>query len=148
MWTALISGILGLVSGAVPKVLDIYKDKQAHLREVEFLKLQHGFQMEREKLGAESKMREAESNIMAEEIRAFREHLTQIITLQGTPTGIPWIDGFNAVLRPANAALLMLLFAWSSYLFIDGVMTQWGAGKVDGVGAAQLLWGSLIGETF
>lgn len=146
MLTALVSAIIGHIGGVIPDVVKEVRDTRAHTREREFLTLQHGFQIEREKLGAESKLREAEASLMAEEMRATREHLAAIIETQANPTGILWIDGFNAVLRPATAALMIALFVWTAAIFVGGVMDQYGAGKVEAAAAATLIWNSLIGE--
>jgi hypothetical protein len=146
MLTALISTIVGLVSGALPKVLDEIKDSRAHARETEFLRLQHELQMAREAAGADAKMREAETALVAEEIRATREQLTAIVEAQGRPTGNAVIDGFNAVLRPLVAAGVIGLFFWVSIIYIDGVMSQYGAGKIDVQALASVIWGSMVGE--
>ena len=101
MLTALISLISGIVTGAVPEILKEIRESREAKREREWLELNHRLQMEREKAGAEDKMRLAEANLAAEEIRAMREHLTAIVEAHAQPTGIKWIDGFNALLRPA-----------------------------------------------
>jgi hypothetical protein len=146
MLTALISTVLGLISGALPKVLDEVKDSRAHQREIEFLKLQNQLQIEREKADAGAKMHEAEQAAIAEEIRATREQLSAIIETQGRPTGNSLIDGFNAVLRPTVASGIMALFFWVAVVYIHGVMAQYGAGKIDVQTLATAVWGSLVGE--
>lgn len=146
MLTALISAILGLVSGAVPKVLEEVSATRGHQREMEFLRLQHELQMARESANADSKMRESENAIVAEEIRATREQLSAIIEVQGRPTGNRWIDGFSALLRPAVAAGIICLFFWVSIVFVSGVMQQYNAGKIDPQTLASIVWGSMVGE--
>lgn len=146
MITALVSSLLGMIGGAIPEVIKEVRDTRTHDREKAFLTLQHQFQVEREKIGAESRMREAQASLLAEEVRAMREHLTAIITEQAKPTGILWIDGFNAFLRPATAAVMMLLFTWTACIFASGVMAQYSAGAVNGQEVATLIWSSLIGE--
>jgi hypothetical protein len=148
MLTALFSLLSGLVTGALPEVLKEVTASRASKREREFLQLQHQMQMEREKIGAENKMREAEASIIAAEMQATREHLTAIITEQAKPTGVKWIDGFNAMLRPTVCALVTLLFAWIVLTYVSGVMGQYNAGKLD---VAQLykaiFTNTIIGET-
>jgi hypothetical protein len=146
MLTALISAVLGLISGAVPKVLDEVSAGRAHKREIEFLKLQNELQLAREAANADSKMREAESNLIAEEVRATREQLSAIIETQGRPVGIPWIDGLNALLRPTVAAGIICLFFWVSIVFVSGVMQQYSTGKIDPQTLANVVWGSMVGE--
>jgi hypothetical protein len=146
MITALISTVLGMLGGAVPEIIKEVRDTRNHSREIEFLRLQNQLQIEREKAGADAKMREAEASLAAEEFRAMREHMTAIIEAQARPTGIRWIDGLNAVIRPATAAMMMLLFAWTASVFVDGTMAQFKAGTIEGMRAAEMIWSSLIGE--
>lgn len=146
MITALISAVLGLVSGALPKVLDEVRDSRGHRREIEFLKLQHDLQMARETANVDAKMREAEQSVVAEEIRATREQLSAIIETQGKPTGVAWIDGLNALLRPAVSIGIMALFFWVSVAYVDGVMAEYLAGKITANALADVVWGSLVGE--
>ncbi len=146
MLTALISAIVGLISGAVPKVMDEVRDSRAHTREMEFIRLQHELQMARDSANSEAKMREAEASLGAEEMRAMREQLVSIIETQGKPTGIAWIDGINALLRPTVAAGIISMFFWVSIVYIQGVMQQYSAGAIDAQTLAQVVWGSMVGE--
>lgn len=146
MFTALISTILGLISGALPKVLDEVKDSRAHSREIEFLKLQNELQIQREKADADAKMRVAENDIVAEEIRATREQLTAIIETQGRPTGNKLIDGLNAIIRPVIASGIMALFFWIAVTYVHGILAQYNAGHISVEALNQAIWGSLVGE--
>lgn len=147
MITAAISAIVGLVSGVLPEIVKEVRDTRNQQREIDFLKVQHELQMERERVGAENKVREAQAVTMGEELRAFRETLGAIIESQSKPTGIVWIDGFNAVLRPATALLMVVLFGWTSVIFLNGVMDAWTAGKIASEAKlAELVWGSMLGE--
>jgi hypothetical protein len=127
-------------------MLDEVGATRGHKREMEFLRLQHELQMARETANADAKMREAESGVIAEEIRATREQLSAIIETQGKPTGIVWIDALNALLRPVVATGIIALFFWVSIIYIDGLMTQYGAGKIDAQQLASVVWGSMVGE--
>lgn len=147
MITALISTFTGLLSGLLPDILKEIRDSRNQSREMAFLELQHRLQMERERAGAENKMREAEALSMAEEMKAWRETVLATIETAAKPTGIPWIDGFNAILRPATAALMMVLFGWTAIVFMHGVMDAWTAGKIaNEMQLASVVWGSLLGE--
>lgn len=147
--TALISTLLGFLGGALPDVLREVRDSRNHARELEFLKAQHDMQLERARMEAGSKLREAEAGVVAEEVRAMREHLTAIIEAQAKPTGIAWIDGFNAVLRPAATLLILVLFMATAGAFVASVLAQYRTG---GIGSAQdlaqVIWGSMIGTAF
>lgn len=147
MLTALISLLSGLMSGVVPSILKEVVDSRASAREREFLKLQHQLEMERMKVGADMKIRESESAIIAEEMRATREHLTAIIETQGKPTGIPWLDGFNASLRPLMLTGIMLLFFWIAIIYVHGVMGQYYAGRIDVMTLERAVFGSIVGES-
>ena len=147
MLTAIISALTGVFSGIIPDVLKEITSTRSHTRELEFLRLQHQFSMERLKAESDDKMHAAEQTQVAEEVRALREHLTAIIEYQGRPTGIAWIDGFNAILRPATAALVLLLFVWISSVFISGVVQQYSSGGIaDPQTFANVIWGSMVGE--
>ncbi len=143
---ALISTIIGLIGGALPRLLGIIESGANHKRELEFLRVQHELMMERQKSEAGSKLREAESNLVAEEVRAMREHLTAIIEVQGRATGIAWIDAFNAVLRPAATTLILVIFFVTSLAFVASSIAMWRAGQIkDGIELAKVVWGSMIG---
>ena len=146
MITALVSALTGLVSGVVPDIIKEVRDSRNANREVQFLKLQHQFQVERMKLDAGAKMDEQEANIVAEEVKAMREHLTAIVESQAKPTGIAWIDGFNSILRPLTAALIMVLFVFTAGAFSYGVLSQYAAGMMDASSMASVIWGSMVGE--
>ena len=146
MITALVSALTGLVSGVVPDIIREVRDSRNATREVQFLKLQHQFQLERMKFDAGAKMDEAGANIVAEEVKAMREHLTAIVESQAKPTGIAWIDGFNSVLRPMTAALIMVLFVFTAGAFAAGVLSQYASGMMDASTMANVIWGSMVGE--
>lgn len=117
--TALISTIIGLVGGILPRVMTWLESASQHKREVDFVKLQHDLQMERMKADAGAKLREAESNVVAEEVRAMREHLTAIIENQAKPSGFAWIDAFNALLRPSATVVVLVMFCGYAVVMIQ-----------------------------
>lgn len=147
MITALIGALTGLISGVVPEVIKEVRDSRNQSREMAFLKLQHELQMERERAGLENKMREAEAAAYSVDIEAIKATMIAAIESKGTATGIAWIDGFNAIIRPATALLMVVLFGWTSVVFIGGVMDAWAAGKIaNEMKLAEVVWGSLLGE--
>ncbi len=144
--TALISTLLGFFGGVLPDVLKEVRDSRAATREIAFLREQHAMQIERAKFEAGAKLREAEAGVVAEEMRATREHLTAIIEAQARPTGIAWIDGLNATLRPVAAIFILVLFLVTAGGFVHAVLGQYLAGEIkDAKVMAETIWGSLVG---
>lgn len=110
MITALISALTGLFSGVLPDLIKEIKETRAASREVEFLKLNHQLTIERAKLEAGAKLEESYSQQMIAEINATKEQIISIVTAQSTATGIIWIDGFNALIRPLTAFAFVAVF--------------------------------------
>lgn len=110
MITALISALTGLFSGVLPDLIKEIKETRAASREVEFLKLNHQLTIERAKLEAGAKLEESYSQQMIAEINATKEQIVSIITAQSHATGIAWIDGFNALIRPLTALAFVAVF--------------------------------------
>ena len=111
MITALISAITGLLSGIVPDVLKEVKDTRQASREMEFLKLNHQLTLERAKAEAGARLDEAQVNMLTQQIAATKEQIVAIVTEQAKPTGVAWIDGFNALIRPFTALVFVMMFA-------------------------------------
>src|SRR5262249_50792192 len=107
-------------------------------RKKEFLTLTHGFQLKREKIGAEARMREAEACLLVAEMQATREHLTAIIDAQAKPTGILWIDGFNALLRPAKISSLSRQRASRAYCAESDLLLSMRVLRSDGAARVRL----------
>lgn len=146
MITAAISTLLGMLGGILPDVMKEVRDSRNAGRELAHMKVQAELQIQVAKAAADSKLREVEGNAMVEEARAFREHLTAIIESQARPTGIAWIDGFNALLRPVCVTLIMLLFMATALPFTWAVVAQFKAGQIDAPTMAKVIFGSLVGE--
>lgn len=111
MITGIISTLLGMFGGVVPDLLKEYKDARQHKRELEFLQKNHEFQMERAKAEAEGKIKAAEVEQEIASDNAHRDLMVSIIEAQAKPTGIMWIDAFNAILRPGTCAVIITIFA-------------------------------------
>lgn len=143
--TALISTLLGLLSGIVPDVLKEVRDTRASAREREFLELQHRMQLERLEKAAGDRLAEAETNVVAEEMRATRAHLTAIIEAQARPTGVTWIDALNAALRPLAALLILVVFIAGSAMLVGAHVTAYTAGQLTAQQAVDAMFGGLVG---
>lgn len=147
MITAAISTILGMVGGVLPDVLKEVRDTRNATREREFLKLQSELQLKAAQVTADSRLREIDANLVAQEAKATREYLAQVVESQGKPTGIVWIDGFNAVLRPVCVAMIMVLFMMTALPFVWAVLQKMQMGLIDAKQMAEIIWGSLVGES-
>jgi len=145
MFTTLIAGLLGLVTNIAPALVKEMQDTRNQKREIEHLTLQHQMQLERAKIEADSKLREADAAYDTAHVQAL-----QALALESMkPTGMPWIDALNAIIRPVTCILLLVLFVWTSLIFISGVITAYDAGKiVSETKLAEVIWGSMIGEAF
>lgn len=146
MLTALISLLSGLVTGAVPDLLKEWKDSRASTREREFLRLQHQLEMERLEKNADMKIREAETAYAVEEMKAFASQLATIVEQQAKPSGYKWIDGFNAIIRPAVSAGVMLLFFAVAFVYTGALISAFAKGAIDAATLASAVWGSMVGE--
>lgn len=147
MITAAISTVLGMVGGVLPDVLKEVRDTRNATREREFLKLQADLQLQAAKVTADSRLREIDANLAASEAKATREYLASVIESQSRPTGIVWIDGFNAVLRPICVVMIMVLFMMTALPFVWAVMQKMQMGAIDAKQMAEIIWGSLVGES-
>lgn len=128
--SALISAILGLISGMVPKAFDTYNKAQDHKREMDvraaemkFRELDHKLAMERVKAEAAVKIDETYYQAAAEEAKAAGERMVEMIRQQFSPTGTPWIDNFNAIVRPMCALVILGMFVTSVLSFMFGATT-------------------------
>jgi hypothetical protein len=128
MLTALISAITGLLSGIVPDILREVKDSRAAARELQFLKLNHELAMERVKAEAGAKVEESYQQRISAEIQATKEQIVAIVTAQSQATGIAWIDGFNAVIRPLTALAFVSVFVAVVCGYSFGLTAQPGFG--------------------
>ncbi len=147
MITSLISAIVGLFSGLAPDILKEFTASRAQKREIEFLEVQHRMSLERSKVEAEAKIREAVEGSVAAEVGALRDQLMAVLQIQATPTGVPWIDGFNALVRPVITVLVAGLFLATSVMFVKAVIIDYGAGNIkSAMELQQVIWGSMIGE--
>lgn len=147
MITALASAVVGLVSGAVPDLLKEFTAGREHQREMERMDKQAELQLRVAQMGHDSRMRELSVQAEIEDGRAWSDRMTAMIEAQARPTGIAWVDAFNALLRPATAAAIILLFIATAGVFVSSVYGSWWAGHITAEAMALTIWGSLVGES-
>lgn len=127
---ALISTIVGLISGAIPKAFETFNKHQDHKRdmavreaEMRFRELDHKLAMERVKAEAAVKLDETYYQAATEEAKAAGERMIEMIRQQFSPTGTGWIDSFNAIVRPACALVILAMFAVAVLSYMFGAST-------------------------
>lgn len=126
--TALISAITGLFSGSLPKIFDLISKRQDNKHELEIrkqeretLQLNHTLALERVKAEAAVKMDETYYQAVAEEAKASREQLVEMIKQSFAPSGVAWIDAMNAAVRPISAMVILGMFVIAVLSFMFGV---------------------------
>jgi hypothetical protein len=109
--TALISSIVGIIGAAAPDLLKMFQRRQDDKAERELLKLRHQMEMERLREQTAQKISEGQVTIAAADAAAWVEGIKAAIAAQPAQSGIKWVDGFNAALRPCTVAVLLALYA-------------------------------------
>ena len=142
MITALVSAVIGAVSGLAPEVLKFLNGRADRAHELAILTLQ----AEAAKAGHQQRIEEIREGSYVEELRAYAEQMKAIQEAQARLTGIGFVDSFNALIRPATAALMMLFFAVASTLLTWATLADVGSGRLGMPEAAGIIFGSLIGE--
>lgn len=139
--------ITGLLGGAIPKLLKEFTDSRDHQREMEMLELQTDLQLQLADQQAEVAIINAESEMIAAQIKAQTAQLKAIY--QGSPkTGWGWIDGLNALIRPVTALMLIGLFIFVSLIFVIEVMAQVDRGIINATALPNIVFHGVIGEAF
>lgn len=146
MLTALVSLISGLVSGILPDLIKEMRESRQSARERVFIEEQHRREMERLKIQADAKINESDTLLAQAEVAATRDSLNAILEATSRPTGFVLIDAFNGMLRPAMVSGVMVLFFWVAVIYVDGVIGQYSAGKIDVATLNTAIWGSIVGE--
>jgi len=145
--TALISTILGMLGGVLPDVMKEVRDSRNATRELEHMRVQAELQLQVAKAQSDNRMREIEANALVQEAAAFREQMRALWESTSKPTGIVWIDGFNALLRPMCTTAIILLFLVTAVPFVWSIIGDYSAGKITAETMAHVVWGSLVGES-
>lgn len=144
MIISLVSSVLGIAGGLLPDIFKEIKDSREHKREVERLHLETDLQLKMLSHKTDAKLAELDANLVVEEMRAFGKQMSNIYKLE-KKTNIKFVDGFNAMLRPTAAALIMVMFFGISMMFAWGVIQDLGATNFMTV--SEVLWGSMIGDS-
>lgn len=128
---ALLGVALGLLGSLGPRILGFFEARQNHKQEMELLALQSANQLKMMEMGHTQKMAEINAKAdISSETAAFAAALR--------PSGVTWIDGFNAFVRPFLALAFFALYAAVK-------VAQYSILNVDGTMAAQVLlsmWGN------
>jgi hypothetical protein len=146
MIISLISSALGMVGGLLPDIFREVRESRDHARELQRMDRQVELQAKLLAARTDAKLAEIEGNGFVEEMRAFREQMKSIYDAQ-RPTRIAFVDGYNAMIRPTTASLIMLLFVGSAGVFIFGVTEKMVQGLITPEQAALVIWGSLVGDS-
>lgn len=96
----LLGSLLGFITSAFPDLLKIYQDKQDRKHELDIMDRQ----MEQMRLGHSQRLEEISINADIAESQALYKH-------DSKPSGIKWIDGLRASVRPMITYAFFLLFA-------------------------------------
>lgn len=145
MIVSLISSALGMVGGLLPDIFREVRESREHARELARMDRQAELQAKLLAARTDAKLAEIEGNVYVEEMRAFAEQMKSIYAAQQA-TGVAFVDGFNAMIRPATATLIMLLFVVTAGVFIFGVTQKMAVGAITPEQAAEVIWGSLVGD--
>lgn len=141
MLTALISTVTGLVSGTVPDLLKEFTSSREHKRELEMLEKQTELQLRIAEKEGETRVAEMDREV---DIAAYKAQ-SKIAAASLKPTGIRWVDAWNASMRPFAVTIIITLFAAMASFYTYAVLSSVDSLQ-DTVSAVDLLWGSLIGE--
>jgi hypothetical protein len=95
----LLGSLLGFISSAFPDFLKIWQDKQDRAHELQILDCQ----MEQMRLGHNQRLEEIGVNADISESLALLKHDNQ-------PSGVTWVDGLRASVRPVITYAFFLLF--------------------------------------
>ena len=90
----LLGSLLGFISSAFPDLLKIWQDKQDRAHELQILDRQ----MEQMRLGHNQRLEEIAVNADINESLALLKHDNQ-------PSGVTWVDGLRASVRPVITTL-------------------------------------------
>ena len=139
--------ITGLVGGALPKIIKEVTDSRDHQREIEMLKLQTDLQLKLADKESEAVIITAESGMIAEQMRAQTQQLKALYK-GSAKSGVGWIDGLNALIRPLTALILIGLFVFVAVIFVIEVMAQLDRGVINAIALPNIIFHTVIGEAF
>ena len=95
----LLASLMGFASSALPKLLNLYQDKHDRTHELAILEKQ----LEQMRLGHNQRLAEIQTQADITNTQALYQH-------DGRSSGIAWVEGLRASVRPIVTYLFMLLF--------------------------------------
>lgn len=101
---ALLGSVLGLLAALAPRLIGYFENKQNHKHELELIDKHADVEAKLFKIRQDGKMQELGLKAdMSAEMAAFAAQLR--------PTGVAWVDAFNALVRPLMALAFFGLYA-------------------------------------
>ena len=111
----LLGSLLGFISSTFPDLLKLWQDKQDRKHELQILDRQ----MEQMRLGHNQRLDEIAINADVSQSLALYKHDSQ-------PSGVTWVDGLRASVRPIITYGFFILFAWVKLSAVVLLMNQDG----------------------
>ena len=111
----LLGSLLGFISSTFPDLLKFWQDKQDRKHELQILDRQ----MEQMRLGHNQRLDEIAINADVSQSLALYKHDSQ-------PSGVTWVDGLRASVRPMITYGFFILFAWVKLSAVILLMNQDG----------------------
>ena len=111
----LLGSLLGFISSIFPDLLKLWQDKQDRKHELQILDRQ----MEQMRLGHNQRLDEIAINADVSQSLALYRHDSQ-------PSGVTWVDGLRASVRPVITYGFFILFAWVKLSAVVLLMNQGG----------------------
>ncbi len=111
----LLGSLLGFISSTFPDLLKLWQDKQDRKHELQILDRQ----MEQMRLGHSQRLDEIAINADVSQSLALYKHDSQ-------PSGVTWVDGLRASVRPIITYGFFSLFAWVKLSAVVLLMNQGG----------------------
>lgn len=139
-----ISAIFGAVSGLLPDILKEWKAGREQAREIEHAQKMAEIQRDAAKANGDARLQEIDGTIARDQVAALKA----LIEAQARPTGILWVDAWNACIRPAAASAMLVLFFVVAAVYVGVVVGQVFEGAIDAQTMAQLIFGSMVGDLF
>ena len=109
----LLGSLLGFISSTFPDLLKFWQDKQDRKHELQILDRQ----MEQMRLGHTQRLDEIAINADVSQSLALYKHDSQ-------PSGVTWVDGLRASVRPVITYGFFILFAWVKLSAVVLLMNQ------------------------
>jgi len=111
----LLGSLLGFISSTFPDLLKLWQDKQDRKHELQILDRQ----MEQMRLGHTQRLDEIAINADVSQSLALYKHDSQ-------PSGVTWVDGLRASVRPMITYGFFILFTWVKLSAVVLLMNQGG----------------------